>query len=393
MRRILFLAAHPAFPAITGADLRNWQNASAAAKLGPVRFVSVLAAPEGSASPAGIEVRHLGGAAASLYRPVAGLSSIDLHIEPPMLSAFAAMLTDFRPDTVVVEHLGLHPFLRLAGESGARLVLDLHNVESHLAAQIPLRRDWFGTKRRRDSRAIAEIEAAAIARVDQVWCCSADDAGRLAARGLGEAIVVPNGLPRPETAPVALGAVPPPPGPELLFIGHLGYKPNIAACGRLARRILPRLRRRLPEARLTLAGRHPARRVRRLAAAGVRIVADPDELAPLLASAHIAVVPLTSGGGTRFKIVEAMAWGLPVVATRLAAEGLGLADGEDLLLAESDRVFADTIESLWRDEGRRAALRSRAHAAAWQRFGPEPIERAVLGALRALAAPGAVPNP
>lgn len=392
MRRILFLAAHPAFPAITGADLRNWQNASAAAKLGPVRFVSVLAAPEGSASPAGIEVRHLGGAAASLYRPVAGLSSIDLHIEPPMLSAFAAMLADFRPDTVVVEHLGLHPFLRLAGESGARLVLDLHNVESHLAAQIPLRRDWFGTKRRRDSRAIAEIEAAAIARVDQVWCCSADDAGRLAARGLGEAIVVPNGLPRPETAPVALGAVPPP-GPELLFIGHLGYKPNIAACRRLARRILPRLRRRLPEARLTLAGRHPARRVRRLAAAGVRIVADPDELAPLLASAHIAVVPLTSGGGTRFKIVEAMAWGLPVVATRLAAEGLGLADGEDLLLAESDRVFADTIESLWRDEGRRAALRSRAHAAAWQRFGPEPIERAVLGALRALAAPGAVPNP
>lgn len=390
MRRILFLAAHPAFPAITGADLRNWQNAAAAARLGDVRFVSVLAGPEGAANPAGIDMRHLGGDAASLYRPVAGQSSIDLHIEPRMMSAFAAMLADFRPDTVVVEHLGLHPFLPLVAESGARLVLDLHNVESHLAAQIPLRRDWFGGKRRRDSRAIAAIEDAAIAMADQVWCCSSDDAGRLAARGLGEPRVVPNGMPRPETVPTALPPAAPAPGPELLFVGHLGYKPNIAACERLARKILPRLRRRLPDARLTLAGRQPARRIRRLASDDVRIVADPADLAPVLAAAHVAVVPLTSGGGTRFKIVEAMAWGLPVVATGLAAEGLGLVDGADLLLAEGDRAFAGAIERLWRDEPRRAALRSRAHATAWQRFGPAPIERAVLAALRTLAAPGAV---
>ncbi|BCP54855.1 hypothetical protein K32_34720 [Kaistia sp. 32K] len=370
---------------MTGADLRNWQNASAAAGLGEVLLVSLIAGGEGPTSVPNLATRHLGADAAKLYQLDPQQTSIDLGIDDAMLGKLAKVLAEFRPDLVVVEHLGLHPFLDLLQESGARLVLDLHNVESDLANQIARRRDWFGVKRRRDARAIAAIEARVAAAVDGIWACSEEDAGRLAERGLGPAHVVPNGLPRADLAPRQLPAEPGAVGPELLFVGHLGYTPNVRASETLARKILPKLRSALPEVRLTLAGRQPARRVRRLAAPDIRIVANPDDLTPLLRAAHMAVVPLRSGGGTRFKIVEAMAWGLPVVATPLAAEGLGLRHGHDIILAESDRALAAEILRLWRDRTLREELRARGHATAWRRFGPDPIQDAVVSALKAVS--------
>ncbi|MCX5519507.1 glycosyltransferase family 4 protein [Kaistia defluvii] len=386
MMRCLFLTAHPAFPAVTGADLRNWQNASAAAQVSEARLVSVIAGPEGVTSVARLTTSHLGSDAEALYRLPPGSASIDLVIDPSRIEALERVVREFRPDLVVIEHLGLHPFLPMLRQCGARLVLDMHNVESDLAGQISQKRDWFGARRRREQRTVAALEAQVLAEVDAVWVCSEEDAARLAKRGLGPVSVVPNGLPRAGVAPRSLPLQPDADGPELLFIGHLGYTPNVVACRSLARRILPRLRRSLGQARVTLAGRDPARKVRRLARADVRVVANPDDLAPLLRGAHMAIVPLRSGGGTRFKIIEAMAWGIPVVATPLAAEGLGLRDGHDILLAESDDGLASLITALWQDPARRAALRTQAHATAWERFGPERIDQAVLDAMKAVPA-------
>jgi len=384
MMRCLFLTAHPAFPPVTGADLRNWQNASAAAQLGEVRLVSVIAGSEGVTDVARLTTSHLGSDAEALYRLPPGSASIDLAIDPGRIEALERVVQEFRPDLIVIEHLGLHPFLPMLRQCGARLVLDLHNVESDLAGQISQKRDWFGAKRRREQRTIAALEAQVVAGVDAVWVCSGEDAARLGKRGLGPVSVVPNGLPRAGAAPRRLPSEPDAAGPELLFIGHLGYTPNVVACRSLARRILPRVRRSLAQARVTLAGRNPARKVRRLASSGVRIVANPDDLAPLLRGAHMTVVPLRSGGGTRFKIIEAMAWGVPVVSTPLGAEGLGLRHGHDILLAESDSGLADLITALWQDPARRSALRTQAHATAWDRFGPERIDQAVLAAIEAV---------
>lgn len=384
MTRCLFLTAHPAFPAVTGADLRNWQNASAAAQLGEVHLVSLIAGGQGATTVPRLTTSHLGSDADRLYRLLPGNTSIDLCIDVAMIAALQNVVREYQPDVVVLEHLGLHPFLPMLQQSGARLVLDMHNVESDLAGQTIRRRDWFGVKRRRDRLAIAALEARAASVVDAIWVCSDEDAKRFSGRGIGPISIVPNGLPRPEFSPRQLPAESTAAGPEILFVGHLGYTPNVTACQILAQRILPRLHRSLPHARVTLAGRKPARKVRKLAGAGVRIIADPDDLAPLLRSAHMAVVPLLSGGGTRFKIVEAMAWGLPVVATPLAAEGLGLRDGHDILLAKGERGLVDRIVSLWHDTGRRAELRARGHASAWSRFGPDVIDQAVVSAIEAV---------
>ena len=384
MMRCLFLTAHPAFPTVTGADLRNWQNASATAQISEVRLVSVIAGSEGASGVARLTTSHLGSDAEALYRLPPGSASIDLAIDPGRIEALERVVQEFRPDLIVIEHLGLHPFLPMLRQCGARLVLDMHNVESDLAGQIRQKRDWFGAKRRREQRFIAALEAQVLAGVDAVWVCSEDDAARLAKRGLGPVSIVPNGLPRAGIAPRRLPSEPDTGGPELLFIGHLGYTPNVVACRSLARRILPKVRRSLTLARVTLAGRNPARKVRRLASSDVRVVANPDDLGPLLRGAHMAVVPLRSGGGTRFKIIEAMAWGVPVVATPLAAEGLGLRDGRDIMLAESDSGLASLITALWQDPARRAALRAQAHVTAWDRFGPERIDQAVLAAIQAV---------
>ena len=141
--------------------------------------------------------------------------------------------------------------------------------------------------------------------------------------------LVPNRVPRAAD----FAALPPPPVHNLgaqviLFIGHLGYTPNVLAVNRLARNILPLIRKNLPGARPLIAGRSPTSSITRLAEThAFDLIADPPDVAEHLAKAQIVIVPLEVGGGTRLKILEAMAAGVPVVATSLAAEGLEISDG------------------------------------------------------------------
>lgn len=134
----------------------------------------------------------------------------------------------------------------------------------------------------------------------------------------------------------------------LLFVGHLGYWPNVRAAERLVEGILPLVRETFPSASAVLAGRSPGAAVQSIAAMrGIELHENPPDLSVLYTKADIAVVPLSEGGGTRIKILEAMASGLPVVATSLAAEGLELAENEEILLAESDEGLARHIVELW----------------------------------------------
>ena len=95
----------------------------------------------------------------------------------------------------------------------------------------------------------------------------------------------------------------------------------------------------------------------------------------------MVAVPLEAGGGTRLKILEAMAWGLPVIATPVAAEGLGLVEGEDFVRADTNDDFARAIVNLWANRKRYEAIRSQARITAMHRFGKPAIERAVRNGL------------
>jgi glycosyltransferase involved in cell wall biosynthesis len=152
---------------------------------------------------------------------------------------------------------------------------------------------------------------------------SATDATRIRQQFRGKRVqVVDNGVDTAYFRPSA-----PPAGPgRILFLGSLDWRPNLDAVAQLLDVVFPAVRAGEPTARLWLVGRNPPARLRRRAAGmpGVELHADVADVRPYLAGSHVLAVPLRVGGGSRLKILEALAAAVPVVSTRVGAEGLCL---------------------------------------------------------------------
>jgi glycosyltransferase involved in cell wall biosynthesis len=147
--------------------------------------------------------------------------------------------------------------------------------------------------------------------------------------------------------------------PALLFVGNYIHPPNVDAALRLARDIFPGVAERHPDAELHLVGAAPPAEVRRLAGARVTVAGGVPDVTSHLARAAVVVVPLRLGGGMRVKVLEALAAGKAVIASRRAVEGLDLTHGEQLLIAETDAEFVAAAHELLADPARRGALAAR----------------------------------
>ncbi|HEX4115580.1 MAG TPA: glycosyltransferase [Solirubrobacteraceae bacterium] len=135
--------------------------------------------------------------------------------------------------------------------------------------------------------------------------------------------------------------------PVAIFVANFAYTPNRNALTFLIEEVLPRAWQQLPNVQLILAGaglEHPPSKDPR-----VRALGFVEDLAGAYAQVRCAVVPLLQGGGSPLKLVEALAYGLPVVATPRAVAGLDIQDGVDCLVAEGPRAFADTLVQVLRD--------------------------------------------
>jgi glycosyltransferase involved in cell wall biosynthesis len=129
--------------------------------------------------------------------------------------------------------------------------------------------------------------------------------------------------------------------PSLLFIGNMGYPPCVDAVLYFCREIFPRIRRATGAAELWIVGRDPQPEVLQLNGNGVHVTGQVDDVIPYYRQSAVCVVPLRAGGGTRLKILEAMALGRPVVSTAIGCEGLEVIDGEHLLIADDPDQFAE----------------------------------------------------
>lgn len=132
------------------------------------------------------------------------------------------------------------------------------------------------------------------------------------------------------------------------FLGSMDWMPNIECVHHFVGDIFPAILARCPEARLLVIGRDPAPSLRRLAAENDRVLltGTVEDVRPHLDRCEVLVVPLRSGGGTRIKIFEAMAQGVPVVSTSIGAEGLPVPEGEAILIADDPAAFAGAVVSL-----------------------------------------------
>jgi glycosyltransferase involved in cell wall biosynthesis len=247
--------------------------------------------------------------------------------------------------------------------AGAAVVLDEHNIEYDVGRQTAetgeLSRRLHHTLNWRKLRA---EEQRIWREVDGCALTSARDEYVLHAHAPGtRTAVVPNAVDldyfRPSEHPV--------PEPfTMLFFGAVDYYPNTDGLLFFLDEILPRVRVRLPAARLYVVGRRPPDVIASRDGRGVTIVGAVDDVRPYIERAAVVVVPLRLGGGTRLKVLEAMAMGRAVVSTSLGAQGLEVAPERDLFIADDAESFATRVVEVLEDP----ALANRLGALARQRI-------------------------
>ena len=291
-----------------------------------------------------------------------------------------------KPDILFFEGVGLLNFCKaLVSQSVARkpgLVLDCHNVESALWESTVFAKmgGWRRLWKPRTGDALESARRAdreAVRLCDVVLVPTHEDRQRLAdllrdEKEADKIKVVPNVAPAWSLR--RLAAAPPADVRDeirrLLFVGHLRYAPNVEAVGDLVHRIWPKLHAEFPHMQLIVAGRNPARRVRRWTGSrkGIELRADPPSLDEIYAGCDVAIIPLRQGGGSRVKVLEALAAGIPVIATAKAVEGLGLADGRHWLRAETAEDCLTAVRHLVQDRALRERLVREGRALVAERY-------------------------
>jgi glycosyltransferase involved in cell wall biosynthesis len=282
-----------------------------------------------------------------------------------------------RPDLVFASQLPPMGALMRTGAKPARLFFDLSDVEHRKLVRTNRELPNRPGKLLHASHILPLLlaERRAIRMADASFVCSEEDRRYLRRIGLGRGVaVVPNGLPVPPHP------APPCPDPTILLLGTYGYEPNSVAAQRLVTRIFPLVRQQVPEARLTVAGGFPERIASfRSAPPGVEFTGFVPDLDKLYADSRVVACPVSVGSGTRLKLVEAAAYGRPMVSTRIGAEGLAFEDGREIMLRDDDEGFAAACVTLLRDDAACARLGAAARARMKASYAAEGIVDQIAG--------------
>ncbi len=370
--RILFLSPRQCWPTRSGAKLREYHFLRALAQRGQVTYLhftdpaaepltrkdlpfcqEVVAIPKPSAY-----------GPAKLVRGVFGRWPLPiLNYTSAEMSAAVDRLTSTKSYDLI--HLDLLHMIRygeaIAGRGGSatRIVYNWHNIESEAMRRFsatissPAKRWYAGLTASKLASLEQDILQTAFGHV----VCSVREREELRRIAPSARIaVIENGV---DVASFSPGAGVSPPSHKIIFVGLMDYYPNVEAATSFSQRIWPLLRQRFPELTLWIVGASPTPAVLQLGdLEGVTVTGTVPDVRPYYRDALAAIVPLRTGSGTRLKILEAMAAGVPVVSTPLGAEGLAVIPGENILLADPDdgETWLRHLEHLTESEPERKAL-------------------------------------
>jgi glycosyltransferase involved in cell wall biosynthesis len=288
-----------------------------------------------------------------------------------------------QPGTLLAEALSAkEPFAALLfSHAYAAGALPRHLPTPLLFEEQNIESDYFAKAIRTEPKKVVRhsLDFARMRRLERrLWrrsklvCVVREEDAQIVGKFAPRTAVVPNGV-----SCSALSRKPPSlrTGNGILFTGTMSYEPNIRAAMFLANEVLPLVRREIPDATLTLAGRNPHARVRALASASVRVTGTVPSVAPLLDEHAVCAMPIPFGGGTSLKVVEAFAAELPMVGNAVSVRGFGVVDGTHYLGAETREEFAQALVRVLSRradfDGMTIAARAVAERHDWVRLGEE----------------------
>lgn len=348
--RILFLSPRQCWPARGGAKLREYHFARALAQRGPLTYLyfadqgakpltrddlpfcrDVVAIPK---PPAYGPLKLLEGVLGRWPLPILNYTS------PEMSAAVERLAGAESYDLIHLDSIHMIRYGEIAARrqrSAARIVYNWHNIESEAMRRFsdtvssPPKR-WYA---RITASKLAALEHEILKTAFGHVVCSVRELEELRRIAPSARIaVIENGVDVASFSP-AVDVLPD--AHKLVFVGMMDYNANVDAATSFGQRIWPILRQRFPDLELWIVGANPPPAVVQLGTLeGITVTGTVPDVRPYYRDALAAIVPLRTGGGTRLKILEAMAAGVPVVSTPLGAEGLPVSPGENILFAEPD---------------------------------------------------------
>ena len=371
--RVLWISPRQCFPPNTGAKLRDFHCAKALGQIAELTYVHFL--DPGANPPSSMDMPFCRAivsvkkpptyTAWNLARGLMGRWPLPVlnYRSQEMVAVLENLREKEKFDIVHFDSMHMASYETLFVNSGNPRVLsiyDWHNIESESMRRYTLEVKSAAKRFYANSTVprLQKLEKALLQNAFAHTVCSKREEMELKSRVPAAKIAtVPNGV---DTAFFARPAVdlrwPP---KSIVFVGAMNYYPNVDAALWFTRDVWPRIRSCFPECRLTLVGSDPAPEVLALRGTeGVEVTGTVKDVRPFYHHADIALAPLRMGGGTRLKILEAMAAGVPVISTAVGAEGLAVESGRNILIADetNPESWIQAILSLGESEGHRREL-------------------------------------
>jgi sugar transferase (PEP-CTERM/EpsH1 system associated) len=305
-----------------------------------------------------------------------------------MMSKLSELVAQDHVDVVQIEHSFLAPYVEaIPANSRCKRILSFHNLGVRQYRRMvglqagPMAKGLFVLK----WLAMRDWEAKYAERFDQCLVVSPIERELLQSANPKLVIsTVENGVDAGQLQPLPEATS----GHDLLFVGTMNYPPNVDAVLYFCRSILPLIQRRIPDVRLLVIGRVPSPKIQKLAERkDVTVTGYVPDVRPCYQQARVAVAPLRGGGGTRLKILEAMALGRPVVSTSLGCEGLNVVDQEHLMIADDPAEFAERVVQLLGSRTLRSEIVRQARQLVETQYDWSVISHKLLALYRDLASP------
>jgi len=405
--RVIHLTTEFPWPATSGGPVRTLSQLRAVASLPEIERITLLSVTERTVT--GAECGALGEAVPKLRvfppifhpihlwrypRYVPRVLALRVFGVPYLVAKWDSQalrevlrheLRDSSVDVVYVDHLGMARYLPDIGAARplSRVVLDQHNVESDFFKRLAESRNGLSKLvARAEWRAATRFEKRVLETVDAVVAISREDAHHFHRLARVRAHVVPVVMEfkrqlRPHSS-----------RPHFCYVGSLRWHPNVAGLDWFCQKVWPRIRARLPDATMEIAGvdlepdtsgRLPVPDAWKVP--GVETVGFLKDLEPLYDRSLAMLAPVLGGSGVRIKVLEGLRAGLPVVTTLDGAFGLPLTDGKEALIASDPNAFAERVERLVHDEDLRIRLRDEGYAYLEKHHSLTVAQRALRAAL------------